>query len=174
MTVAQRRKEKVTNTSYHMNHAIIRSNVYIANVQVIKHTVMVNKHISNNLKRAALRLKDRGHDSDNEICHITGISLSMLYCTWWRQLLTGDVAHAPAIGHSCPRKLTYIDCQYLIYLARHKPSANYRFRQQNPRTLPGWQRLQDPQAPNSQGTTDATDTTDAQQTHFVINCLSWY
>ncbi|KAG1725112.1 hypothetical protein EDB19DRAFT_1644199 [Suillus lakei] len=83
---------------------------------------MVNKHISNDLKRAALRLKDRGHNSDDEICRITGISLSTLYRTRQHQLLTGDVANAPAIGHGCPRKLMHIDCQYLIHLARHKPT----------------------------------------------------
>jgi transposase len=83
---------------------------------------MVNRTISSDLKRAALRLKDRGRDSDDEICRITGISLSTLYRAQRRHNLTGDVTNALAIGRGRPRKLMHVDCQYLIHLARHKPT----------------------------------------------------
>ncbi|KAG1784496.1 uncharacterized protein HD556DRAFT_1251240, partial [Suillus plorans] len=73
-------------------------------------------------KRAVLRPKDHGHDFDDEIYRITGISPSALYRTRRRQLLTGDVANAPELFRGCPRKLTHIDCQYLIHLACHKPT----------------------------------------------------
>jgi len=82
---------------------------------------MGNRKISNDIKEAALRMKSRGYNVD-EILDITSISESTLYRTACRKRLTGTVAHAKAIGRGRPRILFQSDCQYLLRLARHKPS----------------------------------------------------
>jgi transposase len=99
---------------------------------------MVNRRISDDLKRAALRLRARG-DSDLEICRVVDFSLSTLKRTARRHRLTGSVAKAEAIGRGRPRKLMFRDCQYLLALARHKPTLfldEYRRRLDEYRLLP--------------------------------------
>ena len=83
---------------------------------------MVCRKISNDLKEAALRLKARGRDTNHEISLITGFSTSTLYRALRRKLLTGRAAPAPAIGRGRPRSLHRRDCDYLLRLARHKPT----------------------------------------------------
>lgn len=83
---------------------------------------MVCRRISNDLKEAAMRLKIRGRDTDEEICQITGFSRRTLYRARRRKLQTGSVAPAHAIGRGRPRSLVRRDCDYLIRLARHKPT----------------------------------------------------
>jgi len=83
---------------------------------------MVYRKISNDLKEAALRLKARGRDSNYEILLITGFSTRTLYRARQRKLLTGSAAPAQPIGHGCPRSLLRCDCDYLLRLARHKPT----------------------------------------------------
>ncbi|KAG2108677.1 uncharacterized protein F5147DRAFT_576545, partial [Suillus discolor] len=65
-------------------------------------------------------LRDHGHDSDDEIYHITTISLSTLHHTQQCQCLTRDAVKNVLKGHGHPCKLIYMDCQYLIQLAYHK------------------------------------------------------
>jgi len=84
--------------------------------------VMVNRRISDDAKRIAMRLKARGRDSDHEICNLVNFSLSTLHRTLRRNRATGDVAKKAAIGRGHPRKLIYADCSYLLRLARHKPT----------------------------------------------------
>ncbi|KAG0701309.1 hypothetical protein DFH29DRAFT_806497 [Suillus ampliporus] len=83
---------------------------------------MINRCISDDLKKVAICLRDCGCDSDNKICCITAISLSTLHCAQQCQHLTRDVAKASAIGCDHPCKLIHMDCQYLIQLAHHKPT----------------------------------------------------
>jgi hypothetical protein len=51
-----------------------------------------------------------------------GISKSMLYWAQKRKHITGSVAKAQAIGHGHPRSLLKTDTDYLLHLARHKPT----------------------------------------------------
>jgi hypothetical protein len=83
---------------------------------------MGNCRISDDLKRAALRLVNHGRDSIPDILRIFGFSRSTLFRTIQRQRLTGDVAKAAAIGCRRPHTLLYADCRYLLQLARHKPT----------------------------------------------------
>jgi transposase len=83
---------------------------------------MVYRKISNDLKEAALRLKARGRDTAQEISQITGFCTRTLYRARQRKLLTGSVAPAQAIGRGRPRSLLRRDCDYLLRLARHKPT----------------------------------------------------
>jgi transposase len=83
---------------------------------------MVYKKISNDLKEAALRLKARGRDTDHEISLITGFSTRTLYHAYQHKLLTGSVAPAHTISRGCPRSLHRHDCDYLLRLARHRPT----------------------------------------------------
>jgi len=83
---------------------------------------MVYRKISNDLKEAALRLKARGRDSNYEISLITGFSTRTLYRARRRKLLTGSAAPAQPIGRGRPRSLLRRDCDYLLRLARHKPT----------------------------------------------------
>ncbi|KIJ17292.1 hypothetical protein PAXINDRAFT_59616, partial [Paxillus involutus ATCC 200175] len=78
--------------------------------------------ISDDLKRAALRLKACGRDSDDKICRIADLSKSTLYRTLCRCQATGDVTKAVAIGCGRPQKLIQLDCNYLLCLACHKPT----------------------------------------------------
>ena len=83
---------------------------------------MGNRRISDDLKEAALRLQDDGH-STAYIKRITGgISKSTLNRTRKRKHITGSVAKAQAIGRGRPRSLLKTDADYLLRLARHKPT----------------------------------------------------
>lgn len=82
---------------------------------------MVNRKISDDLKDAALRLKADGRTSAY-IRHITGISRRTLYRSQKRKRDTGSVAKAQAIGRGRPRSLLKQDAEYLLRLARHKPT----------------------------------------------------
>jgi transposase len=83
---------------------------------------MVFRKISDDLKEAAVRLKERGRDTDEEIGEITGMSKRSIYRAQERKWLTGSVAPALAIGRGRPRYLTREDSDFLLQLARHKPS----------------------------------------------------
>lgn len=100
---------------------------------------MVNRKISDDLKEAALRLQQRGRDTTEEILSIVGFSKSTLYRTERRKNLTGSVAKAQVLGRGRPRKLIHADAEYLLRLARHKPTLfldEYRDRLERYRHLP--------------------------------------
>lgn len=82
---------------------------------------MPNRRISDDLKEASLRMKARAYGLA-EICTITGFSAATFYRAQKRKLLTGSVTKKQAIGRGRPRKLVHLDCQYLLKLARHKPT----------------------------------------------------
>jgi transposase len=84
---------------------------------------MSNRRISDDLKEAALQLKQDGHTPDY-IKGITGISKRTLFRTQKRKHNTGSVAKAQAIGQACPRSLLQSDAAYLLRLARHKPTLS--------------------------------------------------
>jgi transposase len=84
--------------------------------------LMVYRHISDDLKEAAIRLKNRGRDTDHEIREITGFSTKTLHRAIRRKHATGSVAKAQAIGRGRPRSLLRRDCDYLLQLARYKPT----------------------------------------------------
>ena len=83
---------------------------------------MVYRHISDDLKEAAIRLKNRGRDTDYEIKQITGFSTKTLKRAIQRKQATGSVAKAQAIGRGRPRSLLRRDCDYLLRLARYNPT----------------------------------------------------
>lgn len=83
---------------------------------------MVYRKISDDLKDAALRLKARGRDTNFEISQITGFCTRTLYRAHQRKLLAGSVAPLQAIGRGRPRSLIRRDCDYLLRLAKHKPT----------------------------------------------------
>ena len=83
---------------------------------------MVNCHISNDLKMAALRLRACGRDSVREILHIVRFSRKTFNRAEQRYRLTGTVAKAQAIGRGRPWKALHEAVQYLIRLAHHKPT----------------------------------------------------
>jgi transposase len=91
--------------------------------RIVPTSTMGNRKISDDLKMAALRLRARGQDNDEEISNIVGFSLSTLHRAARRFCLTGDVANHPAIGRGRPRHLLQADCQYLIALAQHNPTV---------------------------------------------------
>ena len=63
---------------------------------VNNHNRMAFKKISDDLKEAALRLRLRGRDTDDEICDITGFSKKTLRRAQAQKNLTGSVtAHKP-------------------------------------------------------------------------------
>lgn len=82
---------------------------------------MGNRRISDDLKEAALRLKAHG-DSDSEITRITGFSQRTLYRIQLRKQQTGSVTKALAIGRGRRHSLAQADANYLLGLARHKPT----------------------------------------------------
>lgn len=82
---------------------------------------MGNRRISDDLKEAALRMKTQNYSTE-EVLNIAQFSLSTLDRAARRKRLTGSVAKAQAIGRGRPRKLTHSDCQYLLSLAKHKPT----------------------------------------------------
>jgi transposase len=83
---------------------------------------MVYRKISTDLKEAAIRLKARGRDTDYEISQIVGFSTRTLYRVHRQKFLTGSAAPAQAISRGRPRSLLRRDCNYLLRLARHKPT----------------------------------------------------
>ena len=95
---------------------------FIIFVPLISTTTMVNRHISDDLKMATLRLKACGHDSLQEILQIVQFSWKTLNRAEHRYHQTGTVAKAQAIGRGRPRKALHEDVQYLIQLAHHKPT----------------------------------------------------
>lgn len=80
---------------------------------------MVNRRISDDLKEAALRMKNRGRDTNTEIAQIMGFS--KLFRAQRRKRATGSVAKAQAVGRGRPRSLATADAIYLLQMARHKP-----------------------------------------------------
>lgn len=83
---------------------------------------MVYRHISDDLKEAAIRLKNQGRDTNHEIKEITGFSIRTLTRAIQRKQLTGSVAKAQAIGHGHPWSLMRRDCDYLLWLTPYKPT----------------------------------------------------
>ncbi|KAJ7080906.1 hypothetical protein B0H15DRAFT_786782 [Mycena belliarum] len=100
---------------------------------------MPNRRISDDLKEAALRLEDRGRDTTEEVLEIVGFSRSTLYRARKRKILTGWVTKAVAHGRGRPRTLAEQDAEYLVRLAKHKPTTfldEYRDRLERYRHLP--------------------------------------
>jgi len=83
---------------------------------------MGNRKISNDAKVISLRLRERGLDSRREILKIVGFSQATYYHTICRKEATGSVAKAKVLGRGRPRRLLHSDSQYLVRLARHKPT----------------------------------------------------
>lgn len=83
---------------------------------------MGNRKISNDNKETALRLLTCGRDTMDEVLELVNFSESTLYRALRRKRATGSVAKAQAIGRGRPRLLLHQDCQYLLKLARHKPT----------------------------------------------------
>jgi hypothetical protein len=65
-------------------------------------TTMVNCHISDDLKMAALRFKARGHDTIDEILQIVQFSRKTFYRVQHQYRRVGTVAKAQAIGRGRP------------------------------------------------------------------------
>lgn len=82
---------------------------------------MVNCHISDDLKMAALQLKARGHNSTSEILQIVQFSWKMFYNIHCQYHATGTVTKAQAIGRGQPQKAIWGNAEYFICLACHKP-----------------------------------------------------
>jgi transposase len=83
---------------------------------------MGNRKISDDAKEISLRLRARGLDSRKEILKLVGFSQSTYYRTIRRKQATGSVAKAEVLGRGRPRKILHSDSQYLLRLARHKPT----------------------------------------------------
>jgi transposase len=84
--------------------------------------MMGNRRISDDAKSIALRLKARGRDTNSEIAQLCNFSTRTLYRAMQRKNITGSVSKAQAIGRGRPRRVLFKDCQYLLRLARHKPT----------------------------------------------------
>lgn len=69
-----------------------------------------------------MRLKARGRDTVYDIVAITGFSIRTFYRVRQQKLRTGSVAKQDAIGRGRPRTLLRHDCEYLLRLARYKPT----------------------------------------------------
>lgn len=99
---------------------------------------MVYRKISDDLKEAALRLDARGRDDVYEIAAIAGFSVRTFYRARRQKYQTGSVAKEAAIGRGRPRTLLRRDCDYLLRLARYKPTLfldEYSQRLEQYRTL---------------------------------------
>ncbi|KAF8812903.1 hypothetical protein BYT27DRAFT_7085843 [Phlegmacium glaucopus] len=83
---------------------------------------MVYRKISDDLKEAALQLDAHGRDSVYDIAAIMGFSIRTFYRARRQKLRTGSVAKQQAIGRGRPRTLLRCDCDYLLQLARYKPT----------------------------------------------------
>ena len=90
----------------------------VANFKLLRTQASLQTHH----KEAAIRLRNRGRDTNHEIKEITGFSTRTLTRAIQCKQLTGSVAKAQAIGCGCPRSLIRRDCDYLLRLARHKPT----------------------------------------------------
>ncbi|KAF4615713.1 hypothetical protein D9613_012509 [Agrocybe pediades] len=88
---------------------------------VVRTSAMVNRRISNDLKLIALRLKDRGRDTLEDILEIVGFSRKTFFRAQRQFRNTGSVAKTQAIGRERSRKALRADIQYLLRLSRHKP-----------------------------------------------------
>ena len=75
------------------------------------------RHISNNLKEAAIQLKNHGTDTNYEIKQITGMSTCTLGRAIQCKQMMGSVTKDQAVGHGHPQSLLRQDCDYLLYLA---------------------------------------------------------
>ncbi|KAJ7573589.1 hypothetical protein C8J56DRAFT_757221, partial [Mycena floridula] len=73
-------------------------------------------------KMTAVRLRMRGLDSPKEISLLTQISVPHLYRIWSTYRLTGAVNRADALPAGRPRALVSQDVQYLLSLARYRPT----------------------------------------------------
>ena len=82
---------------------------------------MGNRQISDDLKEASLHMKARGYPTA-EVLTITQFSRSTLQQAKKHKHFMGSVAKAQAIGRGQPRILQHHDSQYLLALARHKPT----------------------------------------------------
>jgi transposase len=80
------------------------------------------RHISIDNQETGLRLRERGRDSDEEIADVCGFSVRTLQCAAERKRLTGTVAHRPAVGRGRHRSYVRADADYLLTLARNKPT----------------------------------------------------
>ena len=69
-----------------------------------------------------MKLKTRGKDTLEQILEIVNFSERTFYHTQCHKRVTGSVAKAQAIGRGCPQKLLFVDIQYLLRLAQHKPT----------------------------------------------------
>jgi transposase len=84
---------------------------------------MVNRRISDDAYAIAMRLVDRGLDSDSEIADLCGFSTRSLARAKRRRRLTGTSAKGPILGlRGRPRILAHGDVAYLVSLARHRPT----------------------------------------------------
>lgn len=83
---------------------------------------MVYQKISDDLKEAALQLAACGRDSVYDIVAVTGFSKWTFYRIHQHKQNTGSVVKEGAIGRGQPRTLLRHDCNYLLRLARHKPT----------------------------------------------------
>jgi transposase len=83
---------------------------------------MGNRKISDDAKVISLRLRARGLDSRREILKIVGFSQATYYRTILHKEATGSVSKAKVLGRGRPRRLLHSDSQYLVRLARHKPT----------------------------------------------------
>jgi transposase len=98
---------------------------------------MPNRCISD-LKDAMLRLENRGRDTTAEVLKIAQFSRSTLYRARKQKRETGSVARAQAHGRGRPRTLAELDADYLVRLAKHKPTMfldEYRERLERYRNL---------------------------------------
>ncbi|KAJ7732852.1 Homeodomain-like protein, partial [Mycena metata] len=78
--------------------------------------------ISDDSKRIALRLLNRGRDTRTEIAKICDMSERTLFRAKKRLRETGTVARAPIRNPGRPRLLQAADCAFLLHLAKHKPT----------------------------------------------------
>jgi transposase len=79
-------------------------------------------HISTNNLETGIRLCECGRDTDEEIKQVCQFSIRTLQRAHKRLRETRTAAHAPAVGRGWPRSYVAKDAEYLLNLARHKPT----------------------------------------------------
>ncbi|KAJ7331568.1 hypothetical protein DFH08DRAFT_631472, partial [Mycena albidolilacea] len=79
--------------------------------------------ISDDAKHIGLRLLARGRDTRDEIAEICDFSTRTLYRARARHRQTGTVARARRRNPGRPRILAVSDANYLLQLAKHKPTT---------------------------------------------------
>lgn len=84
---------------------------------------MVNRKISDDAKRIGLRLLACGRDTRDEIAEICDFSTRTLYRARERRRQTGSVARSRRRDPGRPRILAVSDANYLLQLAKHKPTT---------------------------------------------------